>query len=64
MSFKITQRNHEPLLAVNQNRRVQLLILFPEIWKAHKGHEASFWTVADIDLSSDFEDSSIVAEEG
>ncbi len=46
----------EPLLIQNPNRFVIFPILHPKLWKMYKQHVASFWTVEEIDLSSDKKD--------
>jgi len=43
----------EPLLVENKNRFVLFPIQYPEIWKAYKKAEASFWTAEEIDFSKD-----------
>lgn len=51
---KITQV--EPLLQDNPNRFVLFPIKYDDIWKMYKKAEASFWTVEEVDLSSDIRD--------
>ena len=43
----------EPLLKDNPGRYVLFPISFPDIWRKYKEAEASFWTVEEVDLSSD-----------
>jgi ribonucleotide reductase beta subunit family protein with ferritin-like domain len=45
--------SEEPLLMENKNRFVLFPIQYPEIWKAYKKAEASFWTAEEIDFSKD-----------
>ena len=49
-------RTHEPLLAKNPHRYVMFPIKYPDIWDHYKKHVACFWTVAEIDLSTDRSD--------
>lgn len=46
----------EPLLQDNPNRFVLFPIKYNDIWKMYKKAEASFWTVEEVDLSSDIKD--------
>ena len=46
----------EPLLQEEENRYVLFPIQDEDIWQAYKKAEASFWTVAEIDLSKDTKD--------
>jgi ribonucleotide reductase beta subunit family protein with ferritin-like domain len=46
----------EPLLRENKHRFVVFPIQYPELWKMYKKAEASFWTVEEVDLSSDKKD--------
>jgi len=43
----------EPILEENKERFVLFPIKYPEIWKAYKKAEASFWTAEEIDFSKD-----------
>mmetsp|Transcript_49934 Transcript_49934/g.121196 ORF Transcript_49934/g.121196 Transcript_49934/m.121196 type:complete len:342 (-) Transcript_49934:216-1241(-) len=43
----------EPLLAPNPHRFVLFPIKYHEVWQMYKKHEASFWTVEEVDLSQD-----------
>jgi len=46
----------EPLLQENPHRFVLFLIQHPDIWSMYKKAEASFWTVEEIDLTTDIID--------
>ncbi len=46
----------EVLLAPNKQRFVLFPIVYHEIWKMYKQHEASFWSAQEIDLSQDEKD--------
>ena len=46
----------EPLLRDNPNRFVLFPIKYDDIWKMYKNAEACFWTVEEVDLSSDMKD--------
>lgn len=46
----------EPLLEENRQRFVLFPIKYHEIWAMYKQAEASFWTLAEIDLSADIKD--------
>ena len=43
----------EPILLPNKQRFVLFPIKYPEVWRAYKKAEASFWTAEEVDLSSD-----------
>jgi len=43
----------EPLLRDNPGRYVLFPIKFPGVWRKYKEAEASFWTVEEVDLTSD-----------
>lgn len=43
----------EPLLKTNPRRFVIFPIEYPDIWAMYKKAEASFWSVAEVDLSKD-----------
>lgn len=43
----------DPLLAPNSQRFVLFPIKYHEVWEMYKKHEASFWTVEEVDLSQD-----------
>ena len=46
----------EPLLQENPRRFVLFPIKYPDIWLMYKKAEASFWTVAEVDISKDLND--------
>jgi ribonucleoside-diphosphate reductase subunit M2 len=46
----------EPILKENKQRFVLFPIHYPELWKAYKKAEASFWTAEEIDFSKDKQD--------
>lgn len=46
-------RELEPLLRDNPKRFVVFPIEYPDIWAMYKKAEASFWSVAEVDLSKD-----------
>jgi ribonucleoside-diphosphate reductase subunit M2 len=46
----------EPILKENTQRFVLFPIQYPELWKAYKRAEASFWTSEEIDYSKDKHD--------
>ncbi len=48
--------NDEPILIENKQRFVLFPIQNQEIWEMYKKHMASFWTVEEIDMSSDMRD--------
>jgi ribonucleoside-diphosphate reductase beta chain len=50
------QNQIEPLLQENKNRFVLFPIKYDDIWAMYKQAVASFWTVEEIDLSSDTKD--------
>lgn len=52
-SNKLIVAENEPILQDNNQRFVLFPIQYPEIWKAYKKAEASFWTAEEIDLSKD-----------
>jgi ribonucleoside-diphosphate reductase subunit M2 len=43
----------DPLLAPNPHRFVLFPIRYQSVWEMYKKHEASFWTVEEVDLSQD-----------
>jgi len=43
----------EPILQTNQQRFVLFPIKYPEVWRAYKKAEASFWTAEEVDLAHD-----------
>ncbi len=43
----------EPILLDNKQRFVLFPIKYPEVWKAYKKAEASFWTAEEVDLAHD-----------
>jgi hypothetical protein len=45
--------DYEPLLTPNKGRFVLFPINYDKIWEMYKLAESSFWTVEDIDLSTD-----------
>ena len=51
-----TLTSEEPLLRENKHRFVVFPIQYPELWKMYKKALASFWTVEEVDLSSDKKD--------
>ena len=51
-----TSEDREPFLSDNNNRFTLFPIKYPDIWKAYKKAEASFWTSEEIDLSKDKND--------
>ena len=46
----------EPILQDNKQRFVLFPIKHPEVWKAYKKAEASFWTSEEVDLAHDHVD--------
>ena len=46
----------EPILLENKQRFVLFPIKHPEVWKAYKKAEASFWTAEEVDLAHDHVD--------
>lgn len=46
----------EPILIENKKRFVLFPIKYPELWKAYKKAEASFWTAEEIDFTKDRND--------
>jgi ribonucleotide reductase beta subunit family protein with ferritin-like domain len=53
---KIFDASQEELLRPNPNRFVLFPIKYDKVWEMYKAHEASFWTVEEIDLSRDMKD--------
>lgn len=45
----------DPLLSVSSSRFVLFPIKYPDIWDMYKKAEASFWTVAEVDLAHDMD---------
>ena len=43
----------EPILQENKQRFVLFPIKYPEVWRAYKKAEASFWTAEEVDLAHD-----------
>ena len=43
----------EPILQTNKQRFVLFPIKYPEVWRAYKKAEASFWTAEEVDLAHD-----------
>ena len=56
MSLLLPETKTEELLCPNPHRFVLFPIKHHEIWAMYKKHEASFWTVEEIDLSRDMKD--------
>jgi ribonucleoside-diphosphate reductase subunit M2 len=52
----ITVIEDEPILQPNPSRFVLFPIKYPDIWNMYKKAEASFWTIAEVDLSKDPDD--------
>lgn len=46
----------EPLLKPNPERWVMFPVEYPDVFEMYKKHEASFWTVEEIDLAQDMKD--------
>eukprot|EP01012_Entosiphon_sulcatum_P058206 TRINITY_DN821_c0_g1_i1.p2 TRINITY_DN821_c0_g1~~TRINITY_DN821_c0_g1_i1.p2 ORF type:complete len:346 (+),score=74.50 TRINITY_DN821_c0_g1_i1:37-1038(+) len=53
---KRQRTENEPLLKTNPNRFVLFPLQYRDIWLMYKKAEASFWTVEEVDLSSDLTD--------
>lgn len=49
----LKDNTYEPLLDKQQKRYVLFPIQYKEIWDFYKKHESTFWTVEEVDLSSD-----------
>lgn len=43
----------DPLLSASSHRVLLFPIKYPEVWEMYKKHEASFWTVEEVDISKD-----------
>lgn len=48
-----TEASTDPILAPNPQRFVLFPIKYHQVWEMYKKHEASFWTVEEVDLSQD-----------
>mmetsp|Transcript_69064 Transcript_69064/g.101185 ORF Transcript_69064/g.101185 Transcript_69064/m.101185 type:complete len:336 (+) Transcript_69064:739-1746(+) len=54
MTAEITKKvSTDPILAPNSQRFVLFPIKYHQVWEMYKKHEASFWTVEEVDLSQD-----------
>lgn len=52
----MAENNVEPILRQNPERFVLFPIKYQVVWEFYKKAEASFWTVAEVDLAEDHKD--------